>query len=152
MTMWHPPESRAKCWARATLLTSTVFGRWCCQFGSSFIPPCIWQHLPFVKNSEHAHVLSMGLESMQTLAGMYQRSLNFCKQPAVVVVDVVLLTEIAETYGPRHEKGLIPGRDAVPPGPIVSCLWQDVIWQWETWQPQECKWLFSFPFLLLFFF
>lgn len=40
---------------------------------------------------------------------MYQRSLNFCKQPAVVVVNGILLTEIAETYGLRHEKGLIPG-------------------------------------------
>ena len=36
---------------------------------------------------------------------MYQRSLNFCKQPAVVVVNVILPTEIAETYGLRQEKG-----------------------------------------------
>lgn len=36
---------------------------------------------------------------------MYQRSLNFCKQPAVVVVNVILLTEVAETYGLRQEKG-----------------------------------------------
>lgn len=57
---------------------------------------------------------------------MYQRSINFCKQPAVVVVDVILLTEIAETYGLRQEKGLIPGWDVVPPGPTASCLWQDV--------------------------
>lgn len=45
---------------------------------------------------------------------MYQRSLNFCKQPAVVVVNRILLPEIAETYGLRQEKGLIPGWDAVP--------------------------------------
>lgn len=57
---------------------------------------------------------------------MYQRSLNFCKQPVVVVVDVILLTEIAETYGLRQEKGLITGWDVVPPGPTASCLWQDV--------------------------
>lgn len=36
---------------------------------------------------------------------MYQRSLKFCKQPAVVVVNGILLTEIAETYGLRQEKG-----------------------------------------------
>lgn len=36
---------------------------------------------------------------------MYQRSLNFCKQPVVVVVNVILPTEIAETYGLRQEKG-----------------------------------------------
>ena len=53
---------------------------------------------------------------------MYQRSLNFCKQPAVAVVNGILLTEIAETYGPRQGEGLIPGWDAVPPGPTASCL------------------------------
>lgn len=33
-------------------MTSTVFGRWCCQFRSSFILPCIWQHLPFVREKK----------------------------------------------------------------------------------------------------
>lgn len=56
---------------------------------------------------------------MQTREGMYQRSLNFCKQPAVVVVNVILLTERVETYGLRQEKGLIPGWDTVPLRPTA---------------------------------
>ena len=35
---------------------------------------------------------------------MYQRSINFCKQPPVVVENVILLAEIAETYGLRQER------------------------------------------------
>lgn len=52
---------------------------------------------------------------------MYQSSFNFCKQPAAVVVNVILLTEIVETYGLRQEKGLIPGWAVVPPGPRALC-------------------------------
>lgn len=142
MTMWHPPEIRAEweqgpfSWRQLCLADGAVSSGLRLFFHAyGSISPSLKKRTP----SERAHVLSMGLKSLQTWAGMYQRGRNVCKQPAEVVVNVILLTEIAETYGPRQEKGLIPGRETVPWGPIAMGLWQDVVRRWGTWQPQPTE-------------
>ena len=61
-------------------LTSTVFGRWCCQFMSVFILSCMWKHILKCTIS----CIIYGLKACNTSRTIPQE-LNFCKQLAAVV-------------------------------------------------------------------